>query len=82
VTVSRAQAEKAVELFSDDLVKGGAHAIGTEAGAAHGRKGYVVVAYVEPKTKVAIPERLKLPPKHGGAEVPVITKTAARFKPQ
>ena len=79
---TQAQAELAANLFSDQLVKGGAHGIGTESGAGHGHAGYVVVAYVQPSAKSKIPDTVTLPSEHGGASVPVVTKSSAPFSPQ
>ena len=80
-----AQANKARSEHSDALIKAGAHAIGVEPGAAYGHDGYVVVAYVEPRKKTSLPDRLAAGKSR--FEVPVVIEKsemfrAESFKPQ
>lgn len=79
---SEHQANTARDLFSRELVKKGAHAIGVEAGKGHGHSGFVVVAYVPPTHAGKFPTKLVLPTEHGGSEVPLITQSAESFTPK
>lgn len=73
-------AEDARRDHSDQLVRGGAHAIGVEPGDQFGVDGYVVVAYAEPGAKVNMPARLKV--RATDAEVPVVIERGEKFRPE
>jgi hypothetical protein len=75
-------AHLARELFSGELVKNGAHAIGVEPGTAHGHDGFVVVAYVPPAFSGRLPAALDIPAERGGVKVPLVTRRQERFKPE
>ena len=75
------QARKARTLYSKQLVKRGAHAVGVEPGSKHGHPGFVIVAYIK-RLRKALPHSLSLPAAEGGKEVPVVVKQASEFKLQ
>jgi len=79
---SERQANTARDLFSSDLVKQGAHAIGVEPGKDHGHPGFVVVAYVPPTHAAKFPTKLALPTEHGGGDVSLVMQSAQPFTPQ
>ena len=79
---SEKQANKARELYSDLLVKRGAHAIGIADGQPYGKSGFVVVAYVAPHTKPKIPNKLKGVLDGKPFEVDVVTEVTDPFAPE
>jgi hypothetical protein len=74
------QANAARQKFGRDLMKKGVHAIGVEEGIEHGKKGWVVVAHVAPKTKVELPSALSYSTDEGAVEVPLVTLRSEPFK--
>jgi hypothetical protein len=74
------QANLARKAHADLLVQRGAHAIGVDEGASFGKPGFVVVAYVAPNEDHDIPAHLTCASGNYAFEVPVVTKTAPRFK--
>ena len=66
------EANKVRQQHGRDLMKMGVHAIGVEKGTKHGKKGWVVVAHVEPKAKVQLPSSLSYSTKEGAVEVPLV----------
>jgi hypothetical protein len=73
---SEKQANKARDLYSDLLVKCGAHAIGVTDGQPYGKHGFVVVAHVAPHTSHKIPKKLKGELDGKPFEVDVVTKVS------
>jgi hypothetical protein len=67
---------------ADDLARIGAHAIGVEKGATFGRKGWVVVAYVDPAESVELPAKLTARLKGAAVDVPLVVEKAERFEAQ
>jgi hypothetical protein len=79
---SEKQANKARELYSDLLVKRGAHAIGVADGQPYGKRGFVVVVHVAPHTSHKIPNKLKGDLDGKPFEVDVVTVTSEPFAPE
>jgi len=79
---SEKQANKARDLYSDLLVKCGAHAIGVTDGQPYGKHGFVVVAHVAPHTSHKIPKKLKGELDGKLFEVDVVTKASEPFAPE
>jgi hypothetical protein len=77
---TRAQADKARAAHADALARKGAHAVGVEDGAAFGKDGFVVVAYVAPGKRVALPATIAA--SATAAEVPLVVERAEMFKPE
>jgi hypothetical protein len=75
---SENEANKVRQLHGRKLLKMGAHSIGVEEGKSHGKKGWVVVAHVAPKSEVDLPSSLSYPTKKGEVEVPLVV---ARSEP-
>ena len=82
MTASEKKANVARDLFSQELVDKGAHAIGVEPGKGHGHSGFVVVAYVPENFRGTLPETLEIPAREGGGSVPVVLRREERFKPE
>lgn len=82
VMADEAQANKARELSSRQLLQKGVHAIGVEPGKGYGKKGWVVVAHVHPTGDVKLPEALSVPTDKGDVDVPVVTLRSEPFKPE
>jgi hypothetical protein len=79
---SEKQANKARELYSDLLVKRGAHAIGVADGQPYGKCGFVVVVHVAPHTSPKIPDKLKCDLDGKSFEVDVVTEITEPFAPE
>jgi hypothetical protein len=73
------QANRARELHSDLLAQWGAHAIGVINGSRYGKRGFVLVAYVEQERNHRIPDKLKCNVGKDSFEVAVVTKPMERF---
>lgn len=76
------QANKARQEHGNDLVRRGVHAIGVEAGEAHGHKGFVVVAHVPPGVEVDLPASLATPARSGSVKVPLVVQSGEPLKPE
>ena len=79
---SEKQANKARELYSDLLVKRGAHAIGVADGQRYGKSGFVVVVYAASRTSPKIPHKLKGDLDGKPFEVDVVTVVTEPFAPE
>jgi hypothetical protein len=79
---SEKQANKARELYSDLLVKLGAHAIGVVDGQPYGKSGFVIVVYVATHTRPKIPNKLKGDLDGKPFEVDVVTEVTEPFAPE
>lgn len=75
---TRAQANKARAAHAETLARKGAHAVGVEDGKSFGKRGFVVVAYVEPGKKVDLPATITS--KATEIEVPLIVERAEMFE--
>jgi len=75
---TRAQADKARAAHAETLARKGAHAVGVEDGKSFGKRGFVVVAYVEPEKKVNLPATVKSDADE--IEVPLVVERAEMFK--
>jgi hypothetical protein len=75
-------ANKARQQHGRDLMKRGVHAIGVEQGERHGKRGWVVVAQVEPSAKVDLPSSLSCSTKDGEVEVPLVIKRSEPYAPE
>lgn len=82
MTASEAEAQKARRAHGHELVRRGAHAIGVEPGNRHGRKGYVVVAHVEPGRPAEMPESLTVESGKRQVEVPLIVEKSDLIVPE
>lgn len=76
------QANKARELHAEHLIHEGAHAVGVDKGSRYGKRGFVVVAYVEPQQASRIPDSLKCRSGKKAFKVAVVTKPSERFAPE
>ena len=76
---SEDEANKVRQQHGGDLMKMGVHAIGVEEGKSHGKTGWVVVAHVAPKAKVALPSSLSYSTKEGEVEVPLVVAHSEPF---
>ena len=79
---SEKQANKARELYSNFLVKRGAHAIGVANGQRYGKQGFVIVAHVPPHTSHKIPSKLKGELDGKLVEVDVVMEVSEPFVPE
>lgn len=74
------QANEACREHADALANLGAYAVGVEPGKAHGHKGHVVIAYVDPKRSPSLPESLEVG--STGVKVPLVVEKAERIRQQ
>jgi len=82
MTATLTQASSARAQHADDLARQGAHAIGVEKGDSYGKKGWVVVAYVDPAKQLKLPATLAMTLKGKAVDVPLVIEKAAPFEPQ
>jgi len=76
------QANKAREVHSDALAERGAHAVGIASGRPYGKRGFVVVAYVNAGEAHDIPDKVTTKTGDGEISVAVVKKVAERFQPE
>jgi hypothetical protein len=82
IMANEKQANEARRRHGRALLEQGAHAVGVEEGKSYGRKGFVIVAHVPPRTKSEIPSSLTFSTEHGDIEVPVVVEHSEPFTPE
>lgn len=71
------EANQACREHADALANLGAYAVGVEPGKAYGRRGHVVIAYIEPGRAVSMPESLAVGAT--GAAVPLVVEKSVKL---
>lgn len=80
--VSEKAANKARELFSDQLFGSGAHAVAVDKVTIEGEETFALIAMVPPSHRKKLPESVSVTVGKKQLSVPVVVKKAEPFKPE
>lgn len=80
--VSEKIANKARELFSDQLFRSGAHAIAIDKVNIGGEETFALIAMVPPSHKLTLPTTVSVTVGKRQQSVPVVVRRTPPFKPE
>ena len=80
--VSEKTANKARELFSDQLFESGAHAIAVDKVSIEGQETFALIAMVPPSHKRKLPATVSVTVGKKQLSVPVVVRMTEQFKPE
>jgi hypothetical protein len=80
--VSEKTANKARELFSDQLFRSGAHGVAVDKVNIEGQETFALIAMVLPSHKLTLPTTLSVTVGKKQLSVPVVVRETPSFKPE
>jgi len=80
--VSEKTANKARELFSDQLFRSGAHGVAVDKVTIEGQETFALIAMVSPSHKLTLPTTVSVTVGKKRLSVPVVLRKTPSFKPE
>ncbi len=80
--VSEKTANKARDLFSDQLFRSGAHAVAVDKVNIEGQETFALIAMVSPSHKLVLPATVSVTVGKKQLSVPVVVRKTPSFKPE
>lgn len=80
--VSEKTANKARELFSDQLFRSGAHGVAVDKVNNEGQETFALIAMVSPSQRLTLPTTVSVTVGKKQLSVPVVVRKTPSFKPE